>query len=195
MDDNQVKAPASPGRIQPVEEEDVGHQPPKEYPTHPHKHVTSPVHEAARFVLWALFWAGISVELIAYFMYKGEWGDRMDHYRPQRFGLSDGSISGGEGGLPSFDMSSIKLPDISSLGLPDVSGLSLPSIDGLSLPDVSGLSLPDVSGLSLPDVSGLSIPDVSGLSMPEVKMPEGLPAMPETKATIPDLPPMPTMGF
>jgi len=26
-------------------------------------------------------------------------------------------------------------------------------------------------------------------------MPEGLPAMPETKATIPDLPPMPTMGF
>ena len=110
-------------------------------------------------------------------------------------GLSDGSISGGEGGLPSFDMSSIKLPDVSSLGLPDVSGLSLPSIDGLSLPDVSGLSLPDVSGLSLPDVSGLSMPDVSGLSMPEVKMPEGLPAMPETKATIPDLPPMPTMGF
>ena len=68
-------------------------------------------------------------------------------------------------------------------------------LDGLSLPDVSGLSLPDVSGLSLPDVSGLSMPDVSGLSMPEVKMPEGLPAMPETKATIPDLPPMPTMGF
>ena len=52
-----------------------------------------------------------------------------------------------------------------------------------------------MSGLSLPDVSGLSMPDVSGLSMPEVKMPEGLPAMPETKATIPDLPPMPTMGF
>ena len=92
MDDNQVKAPASPGRIQIKDDEDVGHQPPKEYPTHPHKHVTSPVHEAARFVLWALFWAGISVELIAYFMYKGEWGDRMDHYRPQRFGLSDGSI-------------------------------------------------------------------------------------------------------
>ena len=67
MDDNQVKAPASPGRIQPVDE-DVGHQPPKEYPTHPHKHVTSPIHEAARFILWALFWAGISVELIAYFM-------------------------------------------------------------------------------------------------------------------------------
>ena len=51
MDDNQVKAPASPGRIQIKDDEDVGHQPPKEYPTHPHKHVTSPVHEAARFVL------------------------------------------------------------------------------------------------------------------------------------------------
>ena len=71
----------------------MGHQPPKEYPTHPHKHVTSPVHEAARFILWALFWAGISVELIAYFMYKGEWGDRMDHYRPQRFGFSDGGAA------------------------------------------------------------------------------------------------------
>ena len=102
-------------------------------------------------------------------------------------GVADGLPEGAEGGLPSFDLSSIKLPDVSSLGLP--------SIDGLSLPDVSGLSLPDVSGLSLPDVSGLSMPDVSGLSMPEVKMPEGLPAMPETKATIPDLPPMPTMGF
>ena len=77
MDDNQVKAPASPGRIQIKDDDDVGHQPPKEYPTHPHKHVTSPVHEAARFILWALFWAGISVELIAYFMYKGEWGDRI----------------------------------------------------------------------------------------------------------------------